>query len=251
MTLAGLGQCALIVRARLRLAEAPRTLQLRRLPYTDLGRFLADQVRLCGAPIATLAGEMIPDAEGRWRLDLMVGAVDREGGGRPEWLAGLGFASEEAPTAVGFWDHVDRRTKRLLATRHTKRPHPSLAMVLPEATAARLLADVMASPEEGAGIGRIEVLPMLRERFLAPLHRLPDAPVSFTVRFQRPRPRVPPTIARCSTRTAAWSRGCVQPAASSTHRTRRSGRPRSGATTTARSGRASRPRRRGSIRTGC
>jgi FAD/FMN-containing dehydrogenase len=187
MALGGMGQCALIVRARLRLAEAPHSFELRRLAYADLGRLLADQLALCDAPIATLEAQMTPDAAGRWSLSLLAGAVVRDGAtaARPEWLARLGFSGEDAPVTVRFWDHIDRRTKRLLASRLEARPHPSLAMALPESAAPTFLADVMSSPADRAGIWRIEVLPMVRERFTAPLHRLPEGPRSFTVRLQR------------------------------------------------------------------
>jgi hypothetical protein len=135
--------------------------------------------------VATLEGQILPEAGGRWSLSLLVGSVVPAGAPRPEWLAGLGFASEEAPTTVRFWDHVDRRTRPLNVARLEAHPHPSLAMVLPDMAAAGFLADVMASREDHVGIWRIEVLPMPRQRFATPLHRLPDAPVSFTVRLQR------------------------------------------------------------------
>jgi FAD/FMN-containing dehydrogenase len=187
MALGGMGQCGLIVRARLRLVEAPHSVELRRLAYADLGRLLADQVALCDAPIATLEGQITPEEGGRWSLSLLVGAVTRgdAGGARPGWLSGLGFAGEDAPASARFWDHIDRRTKRLWASRLEPRPHPSLAMVLPEPAAAGLLADIMSSASDRAGIWRIEVFPMVRERFVAPLHRLPEGPLSFTVRLQR------------------------------------------------------------------
>ena len=49
MVLAGLGQCGIIVRARLRLVEAPKMVAMRTITYNDLDVFLADQARLIEA----------------------------------------------------------------------------------------------------------------------------------------------------------------------------------------------------------
>ena len=46
MVLAGLGQCGIVVRARLRLIQAPKYVVVRTLTYDDLDTFLADQARL-------------------------------------------------------------------------------------------------------------------------------------------------------------------------------------------------------------
>ena len=46
MMLAGLGQCGIIVRARLRLVQAPGHVSLRTLNYSDLETLVADQLGL-------------------------------------------------------------------------------------------------------------------------------------------------------------------------------------------------------------
>ena len=46
MTLAGLGQCGMIVRARLRLIQAPKFVVMHELTYDDMDSFFSDQARL-------------------------------------------------------------------------------------------------------------------------------------------------------------------------------------------------------------
>ena len=60
-----------------------------------------------------------------------------------------------------------------------------LAIVLPESSVRPFLEAVLSDETLAAGIWRIEVFPMLVERFTAPLHVLPAGSVAFTVRLQR------------------------------------------------------------------
>ena len=188
MVLAGLGQCAFIVRARLRLTDAPRFLVLHALAYADVDAFLGDQVRLAPAlDKGRLEGHATPRPGGGWDFTLWVGSEARgagEGEARPAWMAGLRHA-RASRSQVPYWDHIDRRTRGITASRLAARPHPSLAMVLPEGATAPFLSELLASPSDCAGAWRIEVFPMLAERFAQPLHRLPSAASCFTVRIQR------------------------------------------------------------------
>ena len=54
MTLAGLGQCGIIVRAQLRLVQASKFLATRTLVYDDLDTFLSDQARLTTVDVVGL-----------------------------------------------------------------------------------------------------------------------------------------------------------------------------------------------------
>src|SRR5262245_16417366 len=76
MVLAGLGQCGIIVSARLRLVQAPKYLLMRTLTYEDMDGFLSDQARLTQAdPLGSLNGRLTRDSQGLWQFVLAAGAV--------------------------------------------------------------------------------------------------------------------------------------------------------------------------------
>jgi FAD/FMN-containing dehydrogenase len=63
MMLAGLGQCGIIVRARLRLVQAPEHVEMRALTYDDLAALLADQARLAAVDALGPLGGAVLRAE--------------------------------------------------------------------------------------------------------------------------------------------------------------------------------------------
>jgi FAD/FMN-containing dehydrogenase len=74
MALAGLGQCGIIVRARLRLIPAPEHVEMCALTYDDLTAFLSDQRRLASSDaLGPLGGAVTTDTSGRWRFVLFAG----------------------------------------------------------------------------------------------------------------------------------------------------------------------------------
>jgi hypothetical protein len=176
MVLAGLGQCGLIVRARLRLVHATPYVLVRTLTCDDSDALIDDQARLAtgdGPPV--LVGEATKDAGGRWRFVSLTGTfAERPGDER----------TPEA-TRMSYWDYLDRRTASVAATKTRGTPNPSLAVTLPERSVRPFLAHALADPEASAGIWRIEVLPMITARFTQPLHVIPEGALAFTLRLQR------------------------------------------------------------------
>src|SRR5262249_46854932 len=93
MMLAGLGQCGIIVRARLKLAPAEQFLATYALTYSDLDAFLTDQATLAhsGAP-DLLNGRLIRTPQGTWNYVLTAARFitrAEAGGAAPDWLSGL------------------------------------------------------------------------------------------------------------------------------------------------------------------
>lgn len=67
--LAGLGQCAIVVGATLRLVTAPRTVRHYLLPYDDLQTFLDDQrILVQEGRFDYVEGQVAPDADGAFRV---------------------------------------------------------------------------------------------------------------------------------------------------------------------------------------
>jgi FAD/FMN-containing dehydrogenase len=189
MVRAGLGQCGIIVRARLRLVPAATYLMVRTVTYDDVVSLLSDQAALAKAgPPSVLSGEITKNELGRWRYALIGGITserpDKEPS-HPPWMTGLKHTGSGRPAIWSFWDYLNRRTDSIAATKARGTPNPSLAVVLPESSVRPFLEAVLSDEKLAAGIWRVEVLPMLVERFTAPLHVLPEAPVAFTVRLQR------------------------------------------------------------------
>jgi FAD binding domain len=116
MTLAGLGQCGLIVGARLRLIAAPNYVAARTFWYDDSDAMIADQTRLAQLyGLQTLNGGLTREQDGRWRYALTGGTfVATEGEGRqpPSWVAGLRVKSDAAPMITSYWDYLNRRAAR-------------------------------------------------------------------------------------------------------------------------------------------
>jgi cytokinin dehydrogenase len=167
MVLAGLGQCGIIVRARLRLVDAPKYILRRTSTYSDADALVGEAVRVANAgAVPMLGGEITKDSDGRWRVALVTGTFSDE-------------------PSMAYWDYLDRRTASVVATKAKGIPNPSLALVLPERSVRSFLSSVLADPEAAAGIWRIEVLPMMTVHFKQPLHVLPEGALVFTVRLQR------------------------------------------------------------------
>jgi FAD/FMN-containing dehydrogenase len=189
MTLAGLGQCGIIVRARLHLVPAPTDVAMRTLTYDDLDTLLSDQARLATVEaLGPLGGGLIREADGRWRFVLRAGTFltqPDDGANPPSWMAGLQFKAEAPAARMSYWEYLDRQTAGIAAAKASGKPSPSLALMLPDSAVQPFLTHVLSTPEASIGIWRIESFPMITARFTQPLHKIPGGPMAFTLRLQR------------------------------------------------------------------
>jgi cytokinin dehydrogenase len=189
MALAGLGQCGMIVRARLRLVPAPRRVQVRAVAYDTAEALIIDQARLARSEGPDLiGGEITRDSGGRWRHALLAGSFlqdSDEHPAAPPWLSVLRVRPGAPIAATSYWEYLDRRTASVAAAKARGNPNPSFAVLMPERTVAALLSFILGTPDASAGIWRVEVIPMITARFTQPLHRMPSAPLAFTLRLQR------------------------------------------------------------------
>jgi FAD/FMN-containing dehydrogenase len=171
MVLAGLGQCGIIVRARLRLEHAPKYVVVRSQQYRDSSALVQELARLArSATLPPILGaEVTKEADGRWRFALITGTS----------------ADEPTDKTTPYWDHLDRRTASIAATKSKGTPNPSLALVLPERPVRSFLASLLSDAKAASGIWRVEMVPMITARFKRPLHMLPEGELAFTLRLQR------------------------------------------------------------------
>jgi len=188
MTLAGLGQCGIIVRARLSLAAAPTFIVTHMLTYLDLDAFLADQARLADSGACDLLnGRLNRTAQGAWEYVLFAGrfvAAD-DASETPSWIDGLGHESVAAPVITPTWSYLDRRTASITAGKAKAMPNPSLVLTLPADATKAFITEILASSELAAGIWFFEVSPKVPARHGQPLQKMPATAIAYELRMQR------------------------------------------------------------------
>jgi FAD/FMN-containing dehydrogenase len=189
--LAGLGQCAVIVSATLRLVTAPTSVRHFLLPYTDLATFLDDQRKLAlDGRFAYVEGEVAADPQGGFsRYVLEAVAYGPPAGPEPDdttLLAGLRYDTSGVVTreTLGYFDFLDRLAPGVAALEQAglwSWAHPWLNLLLPGDRApalARTLLDGLAGQDLGPG-GVVLLYPLVRRRLRTPLLRVPDDPVPY------------------------------------------------------------------------
>jgi cytokinin dehydrogenase len=189
MTLAGLGQCGIIVRARLGLAPAATFVVTHALTYSDLAALLADQARLAdsGAP-DLLNGRLNQTAQGTWDYVLFAGrfvAAADDANEAPSWINGLGQARVTPPVITPIWSYLDRRTASITAGKGKAMPNPSLVLTLPADSTKAFITEILASPELAVGIWFFEVSPKIPARHGQPLQKMPASALAYELRMQR------------------------------------------------------------------
>ncbi|UWE11384.1 FAD-binding protein [Actinacidiphila bryophytorum] len=189
--LAGLGQCAVIVSATLRLVTAPTSVRHFLLPYTDLATYLDDQRRLVDdARFAYVEGSIAPDASGAFTgYVIEATAYGPPAGPEPDdtaLLRGLRYDRSGAVTAetLGYFDFLNRLAPGVAALEAAgvwAWAHPWLNLLLPGDCAAALagsVLDQMAGQDTGPG-GVVLLYPLSSARLHTPLLRVPDDPVPY------------------------------------------------------------------------
>ena len=209
MALGGMGQCGIIVRARLRLVPAPTQVRLRTLAYHSLEPFLRDQERLA-----------VEAVDGRF--DVVRAAIARTGGGRWSYRISVGLygaAETEVDPAARLrslsGSRMSRPSRHAYATyqvvaRPASAPalptpvtqpggppgapaaparqragDPSLAVWLPNSGARQFLANLLASPADSAGIMSIDLSTYDARRFHRPLLRVPAGGLAVAIWLSR------------------------------------------------------------------
>jgi FAD/FMN-containing dehydrogenase len=187
-TLAGLGQCAVLVRATLRLAPAPSQVRHYILYYPSVDALTADQ-RLVQADgrFSFVEGEaqLNPDGPG-WLYYLEAGAYFDSV--PPDDQALIGDLHYERGTeqigTLGYYDFLDRLAPAVAFLESTGEwydPHPWWNMFLPGSATDGFVSGVMAQLTEAdiGASGVILLYPVRRELLRMPLLRVPDEPVIF------------------------------------------------------------------------
>jgi cytokinin dehydrogenase len=188
MTLAGMGQCAIIVRARLRLVDAPRFVAIHPLHYDELNTFLSDQGRLTNVEtLGMLNGQINVAPDGRSRFTLLAGvrATTSELPSRSQWGQGLQFSSAGTSETTSFWQYLNRRAAAVGVNRSTPFLRATLVATLSDDTVRPFLNHVLSTNAAFAGIWFFEVGVRIPARHRQPLQKVPNGPLAFELRMQR------------------------------------------------------------------
>lgn len=204
--LGGVGQCGLIVRARLRLAPAPASVLLFNLFYDDLDTYLEDQERvLADGRFSYQEGQIVrrPDDSG-WRYMMEVAAyfTPPQAPDAGALLAGLRDRRDEAVTLTQTYrEHifrVDPFVTILKAIGRWAAPKPWLDTFVPASTVRTVVEDLVARIEpDDLGTGLMLLYPFRTDLLTRPLFRVPREPVAYTLSVLRfPPPGDPDLIER-------------------------------------------------------
>ncbi|MCX4762893.1 FAD-binding protein [Streptomyces sp. NBC_01275] len=187
--LAGLGQCAVIVEATLRLVPAPETVRQYLLTYDDLETYLEDQRTLVeDRRFDYVEGQVFANAQGAFRTYVLeAAAYGPPVGPAPDdtvLLRGLRHLADGVQVVdLPYWEFLDRLAPVIAALKEAgvwTYAHPWLNLVLPGESAADLSAQVLddLTPAD-LGPGVILLYPLWSDRSAVPMFRTPDDPVPY------------------------------------------------------------------------
>jgi len=185
VSLAGLGQCGIIVSATVRLLPAPSVVRVYRLPCATLASFLSAQKCIADSRLAHyLLGSIVPVAQG-WRYEIEV--CEYVFGQRTPGLADLlaELAVDGACGALeemGLWQHASRLDAMVVEMRRAgtwDAYHPWMDLFVPDSGAHRVIANALSAVDPGdVADGHIMTYPLRRPERRATLVPWPDEPYS-------------------------------------------------------------------------
>jgi FAD/FMN-containing dehydrogenase len=177
--LAGLGQCAVITRAVIRVLPAPAAVRLFDLLYIDLATFAADaRMVVRDGRFDTVQGLVVPSPVGGWAY--LLEATSSSTRSDAELLAGLrDVRSEAAIGTMPFATYASRLDPIVAAQRRSgdwARPHPWFDVWLPDGGLETFAADVLSKLMlSDTGGGPILLYPTRSQPFRRPLLRHPSS----------------------------------------------------------------------------
>jgi cytokinin dehydrogenase len=187
IVLAGMGQCGIIVRARLRLLPAPGEVVVRRFLCPNHDSFLADLAMLATAePEGAIAGNLLLGNDRMtWSREITVTSF---GSREPAWLGVIKGDSAGAPVTKSYLEYLNRNTEASFAAvaNGTKfLPHVYMHFFLPADQASSMIDYLMNTPGATLGAAQIPVFPMINANFKQPLQQMPSGSMSYHMRIYR------------------------------------------------------------------
>ncbi len=183
--LGGLGQVAIITKARIRLAPVTALVRVYELTYTDAGAYLDDQRTLVAdGRFGYHEGQIVSDGAGGWNFKIEVGAYYNP----PEvpddavLLAGLspdgGQVISDLPSEIWF-SRVSFAEAQLRQIGLWDTPHPWSDLFVDDASAEQYVTETVLPTltAEGVGAGLLLLYPFRTDRLTRPMARVPEGDV--------------------------------------------------------------------------
>jgi FAD/FMN-containing dehydrogenase len=203
MTLAGLGQCALITSAELSLETAPSEVVLRDYDYEDLGAFLDDQRAIVReARLDHLGGRVTPRPNAAPRLRLTAGSYLGGAFGAKPAVVSLRGTPAGPERRVPYLEYLHRTLpliERGKANGSWWWPSPSAMFFVADTDARAFITDALADPTTLEGTELFDGFAFLAcptRPFTRPLLPFPAEPLAFQAWIIRraPAERVPAVL---------------------------------------------------------
>jgi cytokinin dehydrogenase len=178
---AGLGQYGIITGARIRLTQAQPMARTYTALYSDLGVFMADQLRVIhDRRFDYVEGSLAPQPGGGWAFQIELTKYFSTPPNDAALLAGLSFSGGTLVVVnQSYFDFINRLAPLVAILKQTGvwgLPHPWVNLFLPVPEAQRFVASVVSTlTVEDVGQGPVLLYPANRLRVLTPLFRLPAA----------------------------------------------------------------------------
>ena len=188
--LAGMGQCGLIVRARIRLTAMPKAVAIRRFTYQDRHAFLHDMAMFARTePAGSVIGNLRRTAGGfANQLDCMVWLDQPDDPRPPAWLSVIRGEATGPVQRVSYAAYANALTRMLVANEvndAAQGPRPRVHAFIPAPAAPAVLDFLATDPDAALGVNTLPVLPLLAASFTQPLLRMPAGDLSFNMRLYR------------------------------------------------------------------
>ncbi len=186
---AGLGQCAILVRATLRVQPSRASVRHYLLFYPSVRALTADQRRVVAdGRFSFVEGEAQPMPNGSAGWQYYLEAAVYYDGAPPDDAALIGDLSYERGTEqisdLTYFDFLDRLASAVAFLKSTGEwfdPHPWWNVFLPDSATDAFVSDVLTelTPADIGASGVILLYPLLRKALTAPLLRVPGEDLIF------------------------------------------------------------------------
>jgi len=198
--LGGLGQCAVIVQARVRLVPVRTTARLFTLPYGDVSTLLVDLRRLAfDERFDHVEAQAIRLPGGDFAFGVLAASYAPDPPDDATLLAGLAFDRgemriTELPYAA-FLARIDPLIAAQIASGAWRQPHPWLDLFIPGSAAGSYITGALRElPASATGDGPILIYPLRRSKLHRPLFRVPDEELFFLFDVLRTAPAQPAVV---------------------------------------------------------
>src|SRR5258708_3282903 len=187
MVIAGLGQCGIIVRARIRLIPAPSNVVLHNLVYDDLEAYIADQKQVAiEGRFDHQYGTAGRKRNGPWSFTMQLGKfyTPPDEPNLAPLMAGLRFRSQAEPVRRPYaadLHRMDARNADEIASGRAARPTPIVVVWIPASATKDYVARILAMSSDVAGVDLFSFWPFNTRRFTRPLLKVPNEEIAFSI----------------------------------------------------------------------